>query len=344
MLDEELRDFLINISILRNEDGSWSTLGLSASITFHESTEEVGRKRQARESILVQAISKLRLLKAVTVKGTTVESATLISERVRKQAWDAEVVYSTIRELLAAGDGAFDIGHHGVAERYYSLATQYTFAFIQRDRQVYATWDDITFMFLTDLRRSRNWIEEDEFIKSFEHADSSIQTAEKLLGANGPVFGGNVYDISRRSIQDRDRQSFCDSIKAGAAKYGERIKCEDVGRAYYYKSLAGHCIGLKVGSRWGLKAPSNRDKYDSQSCIAQAYEDRLTAIACFNISETTPSDSVQELHELAKRTMERQWFWFLEGDDPSKYADIGALQLHDIDAHSDDGDAEWEDL
>ena len=48
-------------------------------------------------------------------------------------------------------------------------------------------------------------------------------------------------------------------IKDGAANYEQRIKCEDMGRCYYYQSIPEHCV-------YGDGATEDADK------------DKLTAI------------------------------------------------------------------
>ncbi|MCJ1458720.1 Acidic leucine-rich nuclear phosphoprotein 32 member B [Mycoblastus sanguinarius] len=312
VLVEELRDFCVSLSIFGDLEGGYRTAGIRACITFKDSVVEgtLGAKED-REKSLLQPLTKLRFLEQVTIRGFSSEQQSQYEEQMTCGSHDEKLVATTIEELIQSGDQARDIGHFDVATAYYARCTDYFHHFIkthQHDAFSHPT-DALTIDFKLMQHRALNWIEDDDFEQALEAAKTALTMANELFLLDAPQTEGPPTDARGRVNTGAFRRWTCECIREGAERWGQRIKAEDVGRCYYYKSISEHCAF-------------------GDDATEQADEDKFTAIGCCVISETmTEEENVpKELMELDIRTMERL----------SSYPE-GSVD-------EDDGDGEWEDV
>lgn len=107
-----------------------------------------------------------------------------------------------------------------------------------------------------------------------------------LFQTNEPSIGPPPLDEHNGISRGKFRQWTCECIRDGAAKFGQRIKAEDIGRAYYYQSITEHIV-------------------EGDEATEQAIEDRAIGIGCCVISDTAPKDAPRPLLELDMKTMQR---------------------------------------
>lgn len=288
VLVEELRDLLVGLSIYRGRYGPYRVLGLVAKITVPKPVvEEMQKQRKARERRLLDPVMKLRFLSSVEVEGVTPGRSQAVSDQLRRSIWDRQIVYATFDELLEAGNQAREMGHHTVASGYYRLASDYASHFEEHKRYVFTDpIDPVAFQFKVNLQRSRTWIEAGYFEIAFGAAAVALDAANAIFRRNMSAVGPPPVGADGRVKKGAFRKWTCECIKDGAAKYGQRIKAEEIGAAYYYKSIAEHCA-------------------EGNAAIEQAFEDKMVGIGCCAISDTAPKDCIKELVELEKRTMKR---------------------------------------
>lgn len=288
VLLEELRDLIVGISTFQSKGGSYRTSGLSALITLsHTTDDETEVQRDARETRLLDPLLSLRFLKSVKVEGALESNSRYLSDHICRQQCDSYIVYSTFTDLVRVGDEAYNIGHHDVATGYYNRAHDYALHFTSKEPKVIVHHaDPSACLFRINLQRARNWIEQDNFEDALGAAECALSVANQLFRTNEPAIGPPPVDERGGISAGKFRQWTCECIKDGAAKFGQRIKCEDVGRAYYYRSIAGHVV-------------------NGDEATDQAYEDRALGIGCCVVSETNPGNLPRELLELDARTMQR---------------------------------------
>ncbi|KAL9593485.1 MAG: hypothetical protein Q9219_007530 [cf. Caloplaca sp. 3 TL-2023] len=285
LIEDELRDVLVGISSLQNKDGSYRTSGLSASITLnHEPQAEIDSQQKAREIELLKPLLNLRFLMSVKIEGASEENREYLFP-ICHQQWDQDLVYSTVADLISAGDRASKSDLYDVATGYYNRAHDYALHFVSKEPQVIThPADPSAFLFKINLQRARNWIEQGDFEGAFGAADTTLTVANQVFRTNRPAIGDPPIDADGSISVAKFRKWTCECIKDGAAKFGQRIKCDDIGRAYYYRSIAGHV-------------------YHGNEATGQAYEDRALGIGCCVVSETNPGNLPNELLELDKRMM-----------------------------------------
>ena len=293
ILVEELRDFCVGLSTLRDSSGQCRLKGIEARITIQEpSTPENTRARAERERSLLLPLAKLRFLEKVVFQGVKPTVESLYATQMTRQSFDPKIIKYTIEELISSGDSARDKGLHDVANAYYGNATDYFHHFAKHERQVFEhPADPPAFEFKILQHRALNWIEDDSFYEALEVASLALRIAIKLFEIDAPTSGPPT-DARGWIKKGALRQWKCNAIKDGAARYEQRIKSEDVGRCYYYKSITEHIVG-------GDKATD------------EAEEDKFIAIGCCVVSETVGEENVpKELLELDARTMRR----LMDGD------------------------------
>ncbi|KAI4192173.1 MAG: hypothetical protein LQ346_004444 [Caloplaca aetnensis] len=288
VLVEELRDLLVGLSIYQGKYGPYRILGLVAKITVPKPVvEETQKQKKARERRLLDPVMKLRLLSSVEVQGVTPGRSQAVSDQLRRSKWDHQIVYATFNELLDAGNQARQMGHNTVSSGYYRLASDYVTHFMEHQRYVFTDpIDPVAFQFKIHLQRSRTWIEAGYFEDALGAAEVALNAANAIFRTNVPAVGPPPIGADGRAKKGPFRKWTCECIKDGAVKYGQRIKAEEIGAAYYYKSIAEYCA-------------------DGDSAAEQAEDDKMLGIGCCAISDTAPKDCIQELLDLDRRTMER---------------------------------------
>ncbi|KAL8920096.1 MAG: hypothetical protein Q9208_006449 [Pyrenodesmia sp. 3 TL-2023] len=288
VLVEELRDLLIELSIYHGRYGPYRILGLVAKIKVPKPTAEESQKEEdARENKLLNPVMKLRFLSSVEVEGVTPGRSQTVSDELHRSMWDHHIVYATFNELLDAGNQACDMGHYTVANGYYRLASDYVSHFEKHKRYVFTdSIDPVAFEFKVNLQRSRNWIEAGDLFNARGAARAALHITDAIFPMRAPGVGPPLVGADGRVKKGAYRKWTCECIKDGAARYGQRIKAEEVGAAYYYVSIADYCT-------WGTSATE------------QAEEDRLVGIGCCAISDTAPKDCIRELLELDARITKR---------------------------------------
>ena len=289
MLVEELRDFCVCLSTFTDSTGQYRLKGIEACITIRQPlTPETPRARAERERSLLLPLAKLRFLEKVVIQGVKPTVERLYATQMTRPAFDPKLIKYTIEELISSGDSARDMARFDVANTYYHLASLYFHHFAKHEREVFEhPANPMAFEFKILQHRALNWIEDDSFYDALEVATLALRIAIQLFQIDAPTSGPPI-DARGRIKKGALRQWKCNAIKDGAARYGQRIKSEDVGRCYYYKSITEHIVG-------GDKATE------------EAEEDKFTAIGCCVVSETvTEEENVpKELLELDARTMKR---------------------------------------
>ncbi len=289
VLGEELRDFCVRLSTFTDTTGQHRLKGLEARITIRQPlAPENPRARAERERSLLLPLAKLRFLEKVVIQGVKPTVESLYATQMTRPCFDPKLIKYTIEELISSGNSARDIGRFGVANAYYNRASDYFHHFADYEREAFEhPADPLAFEFKILQHRALNWIHDDNFHNALEVANLALHVAIQLFEIDAPTAGPPI-DGRGRITKGALRQWKCNAIKDAAGRYGQRIKCEDVGRCYYYKSIAEHVLG-------------------GDEATEEADEDKFTAIGCCVVSETvTEEENVpKELLELDMRTMKR---------------------------------------
>lgn len=287
ILAEELRDVCVGLSTFQRPEGQYRTSGLSGLIQVHPPPyTETPAARDIRERTLLEPLQKLRRFQTLSVKGTLPAINYQISRQLTHQTFDRGLVLTTIDELISSGDQASSIGEYGIATAYYQRAHEYFHNSAAHERHVFTHPADISaFEFKIMQHRALNWISAGNFSDALEAAQIALYVANHLFRLNSPMTTGPPTDAKGRTSPGAFRKWTCECIKEGAARYGQRIKCEDIGRCYYYKSISEHVV---LGDE----------------ATEQAEEDKFTAIGCCVVSETMTGNVPGELLQLDVRTME----------------------------------------
>nr|AUW30932.1 hypothetical protein [Cladonia uncialis subsp. uncialis] len=289
ILVEELRDFCVGLSTFTDSAGQYRLKGTEARVTIRQPlAPDNPRARAERERSLLLPLAKLRFLEKVVIQGVKPTVESLYATQMTRQCFDPKLIKYTIEELICSGDSARNIGHFGVANAYYNRASDYFHHFAKHERQVFEhPADPLAFEFKILQHRALNWIEDENFHDALEVANLALHVAMQLFEIDAPTAGPPT-DVRGRITKGALRQWKCNAIKDAAGRYGQRIKCEDVGRCYYYKSITEHVLG-------------------GDEATEEAEEDKFTAIGCCVVSETvTEEENVpKELLELDMRTMKR---------------------------------------
>ena len=346
ILADELRDVCVGLSIFQRPQGKYLTSGLSASINVHKPTyTETAAARDNRERALLEPLQKLRHLADVSVRGTLPAIDYQISRQLTHPTFDRGLVLTTIDELINTGDQASSNGEYGIATAHYQRASEYFHHSATHEGHVFTHPADVLALeFKIMQHQSRNWIEAGQFSDALEAAQIALYFANQLFQINSPMITGPPTDANGSTSAEAFRRSLCEWIKDGAARYGQRIKCEDVGRCYYYKSISAHMVpfmanidftdpvwdwhcrlghlslhgmiqlttqGVGMGvtkeqiqAKLGQRCPTCAAR-DAAEETAQAENDKLTAIGCCVVSDTMKENVPAELLQLDKRMMEK---------------------------------------
>ena len=299
ILVEELREICVRLSIFTDSAGQYRLKGMEARITIqHPLTPENPRARAERERSLLLPLAKLRFLERVVIQGVSPTVESLYATQMTRPCFDPKLIKYTIEELISSGESARKIGHYGVADGYYNRASDYIHHFPENKSELFEhPADPLAFSFKIMQHRALNSIEDENFNDALYYANLALHIAIQLFEIDASTAGPPT-DVRGRITKGALRQWKCNAIKDAAGRYGQRIKSEDVGRCYYYKSIAEHVLR-------------------GDEATEQADEDKFTAIGCCVVSETvTEEENVpKELLELDMRTMKRMMNEDSEDDD-----------------------------
>ena len=322
ILANELRDVCIGLSTFQRPEGEYLTSGLSASINVHKPTyTETAAARDIRERALLEPLQKLRHLAHVSVYGTLPAIDYQISRQLTHPTFDRGLVLTTIDELISTGDQASSNGDHGIATAHYQRASEYFHHSATHEPHIFtrSPVDVSAFEFNIMQHRSRNWLEAGNFSDALEAAQIALYVANQLFRVDSPITTGPPTDANGRTSAAAFRKWTCECIKEGAARYGQRIKCEDIGRCYYYKSISEHVV---LGDE----------------ATAQADDDKFTAIGCCVVSETMKDNVPAELLQLDERTMEK--LLGRSGEEEKEQEEEGGEEWVDEEWETDEGEEE----
>ncbi|KAF6219689.1 hypothetical protein HO133_004158 [Letharia lupina] len=288
ILAEELHDVCVGLSTFQDPKGKYRTSGLSCSIQVHPPPyAETPTAIDIRERALVEALTKFRHFKDVSIQGTRPAIDHQISRQLTRHSFDRGLVLVTIDELITSGDQASSNGDHGIATARYQRAHEYFHHSVSHERHVFTNPADVSaFEFKIMQHRALNWIEAGNFSDALEAAQIALYVANQLFRLNAPMSTGPPTRSGSRISAGAARKQTCDCIKEGAARYRQRIKAEDIGRCYFYKSISEHVV-------------------HGDGATQQADDDKFTAIGCCVVSETMTENVPTELLQLEIRTMEK---------------------------------------
>ena len=290
ILAEEVRDVCIGLSTFHGPGANYRTSGLSCLINVYPPAYTgTPAARDIRERTLLEPLQKLRHFKDVLIQGTLPAIDYQVSRQLTHQAFDRGLVLDTFEELVASGDQSSANGDYSIATAYYQRAQTYFHHCVAHQFHVFTPGDLPALKFKIMQHRALNFIEEGDFCDALRAA----LTALHVMGQRFDVMSLEwlIMTGSRTFSDDRIgagswRVWACERIKEGAAQHGQRIKCEDVGRCYYYKSISEYIV-------WGCEARE------------ETPNDKLTAIACCFMSDTMKDNVPEELLQLDIRTMEK---------------------------------------
>ena len=284
---EELRDICVGLSTFQGRNGRYRTSGLSCLVKVSPPTyTETAAARDVRERALLEPLQKLRHFKSVSIEGTLPAINYQITRQLTHQSFDRGLVLTTINDLITSGDQYSTTGHHDIATAHYQRAHEYSYHCISHQRPVFTHLADASALeFQIMQHHALNWISAGNFHDALGAAQTALSVANRLFRLDSPVTTGPPTDAKGRVSAAAFRKWTCECIKEGAARYGQRIKAEDIGRCYYYKSIAEHV-------------------HYGDDATEQADEDKFTGIGCCVVSDTMTDDVPGELLRLDIRTME----------------------------------------
>ena len=287
VLADELSDVCVGLSTLQGPKGRYRTAGLTASIYVHEPTyTETATARDVRERALLEPLQKLRHFAHVSICGALPAINCQIARQLTHQAFDRGLVLSTIDEIIANGDKALSTGEFGIASAYYHRAQEYFNHSFSHRRHVFTDPADVSALeFKIMQHHALSWIKSGNFSNALKAAQMALYVADQLFQRNSSMTAGPPVDRYGNTSSDVFRKWKWECIKEGAARYGQRIKCEDIGRCHYYKSLSEHVL-----------------RGDDGAELAQ--KDKFTALNCCVVSETMASNVPGELSKLDPPVME----------------------------------------
>ncbi len=288
ILAKELRDLCIGLSIFQDTKERYRTSGLFCRIKVHPPPyTETRAARDIRERALLEPIQKLRHIQNVSIQGTLPAINYQITRQLTHPTFDRGLVLTTIDELITNGDQFSSAGDYGTATAHYQRAHEYFHHSASHERHVFTHPADVSALeFKIMQHRALNWIEAGNFSDALEAAQIALYVANQLFRINSPMTTGPPTDRDGRTSAAAFRKWTCECIKEGAVRYGQRIKCEDIGRCYYYKSISEHVV---LGDE----------------ATVQADEDKFTGIGCCVVSDTMKDNVPGELLQLDIRTMEK---------------------------------------
>lgn len=285
---EDLHDLCVGLSTFQGPESKYRTSGLSCLIKVHPSPySETPAARDTRERALLEPLQKLRRLHNVSIQGTLPAIDYQISRQLTHPTFDRGLVLTTIDELITSGNQSSSTGASSIATAYYQRAHEYFHHCVSHEHHVFKHPADVPALeFRIMQHRALNWIESGNFSDALQAAQIALYVANQLFRLNAPMTAGPPTDNNGRVGAGAFRKWTCDRIKEGAARYGQRIKCEDIGRCYYYKSISEHVV-------------------HGEEATEQAEDDKFTAIGCCVVSDTMKENVPGELLQLDIRTMEK---------------------------------------
>ena len=321
---EELRDVCIGLSTFRR-NWRYRTSGLSCLIkVLPPSYTETAAARDVRERALLEPLQKLRRFENVSIEGTLPAINYQITCQLTYPSFDRGLVLTTINDLITSGDQSSTLGHHDIATAHYQRAHEYFHHSLAPERPIFTHPADASALeFQIMQHRAQNWLSAGNFADALGAAETALTVANGLFVLNGPMSTGPSTASRGRVSAAAFRRSRCECIRGGAARYGQRIKAEDIGRCYYYKSIAEHV-------------------YYGEVATEQADEDKFTAIGCCVVSETMTDDVPAELLRLDIQTMKKLPGGTLPGGTRKKNEEGGGDEDSDDGWIDEDEDEGWE--
>ena len=285
---EELRDVCVVLSRLRDRDGRYRTTGLSCVVKVSTPPyTETAAARDLRERALLESLQKLRRFEHVSIEGTLPAINDQITRQLTVPFFDPVLFSSTINDLLASGDQYSSSGDHDIATAHYQRAHDYFHHSIKHERHIFThPADFMALAFQIMQHRAGNGISVGRFLPALRTAESALHVANQLFRLDSLLNSGPPTDARGLISLAMFRKWNCECVKEGAARYGQRIKAEDIGRCYYYKGISEHV-------EYGDEAKE------------QADEDKLTGIGFCLMSDTMTDDVPGELLRLDVETMKK---------------------------------------
>lgn len=293
VLVEELYDLCTSLSLLLEADGTYQTAGILACVQFlGPASKKTSQERDNIRTALSRPLAQFRHFRDIEVVGMSrVDAMTLLGSSLSKN-FDAVVLKTTINDLIFSGDQARQRGHFDVATVYFQRA----YEFFEHCMPSEATFNNhvetMAIEFKIMQHRALNWIEAGDFDNAENTATMALDLSESLfqtLNADDP--NSAQANEPRKNVEGvvtvgAMREWRCRCIKEGAEKAGQRIKAEDVGRVFYYKSIAEHILGGKAMKK-------------------EAEEDKMMGIGCCVVSDTIGQENIpKELLEFDIKIME----------------------------------------
>ena len=193
-----------------------------------------------------------------------------------REHWASNIAYATAEYMMQAADVARVKGHHDAATGYFNRVHDYVLHFISKEKQIFRNdADPLAFTFKINLERSLNWLEQGSYEDALGACEIALEIANELFLTH-PALRLPPVDHRGRITKGKQREWTCECIKEGAAAFGQRIKCDEIGQAYYYYSISGHLV-------------------NGEEATEEAYDDRALGIALCVVSETNPGDLPNEL-------------------------------------------------
>ena len=279
ILASELRIVCARLSTFLVAIGGYRTSKLFCEVKVHPPTyTETPADRDIRERSLLEPLHNLRDFQSVSIQGAlpTINYQTI--RQLTHQELDHGLVLTTIDELITDGDHASRTGCHDIATAYYQRADEYMHHILTYEGHLFTGLGILVFQFKTKYHSALNWIHDDKFLHAYNAAGDAILLADKLFSQGSPMPANSTKDW-KALISWR-----CQQVKEGAARLGQKIKAEDIGRCYYYMSIAIQML------------------HGGQTCD-EVNTDRLLGIRCCDVSETMTDDVPGELLQLEIQTM-----------------------------------------
>ena len=284
---EELRDVCVGLSTFQGRSERYRTSGLSCLVKVRSPPyTETAAARDVRERALLEPLQKLRHFKNVSIEGTLPAINYQITRQLTHQSFDRGLVLDTINELITSGDQSSSTGHHGMATAHYQRAHEYLEHCLTYQRPNFThPADAAAFEFQIALHFARNWISAANFPHARQVAEVALTAAGQFFRFNAPATTGPPTDSQGRVSTAARRRWVSECVKNGAARSGQRIKAEDLGRCHYYMGIA-----MQVLSGDGATKLADHHK--------------MQGLGCCLVSETMTYDVPAELLQLDIRTME----------------------------------------
>ena len=287
---EELRDVCVGLSTFQGRYGRYRTSGLSCLIKVHSPPymyTETAAARDVRERALLEPLQQLRHFKNVSIEGTLPAINYQITCQLTHQYFDRGLVLTTINDLITSGDQSSSTGHHAVATAHYQRAHEYLEHCLTHQRPNFThPADAAAFEFQIMLHFARNWISAANFPDALGAAELALTAAGQFFRLHAPATTGPPTDSKGRVSTAARRRWVCECVKNGAARSGQRIKAEDIGRCHYYIGISMHVL-----------------HGDGVTKLADHH--KVQGLGCCLVSETMTYDIPGELLQLDIRTMEK---------------------------------------